>query len=59
MTSHDFITSTVMMSSSLYQSLSGPLPEEMPPLLGNTDYDLESADGSHLADCHLPNEKEE
>jgi hypothetical protein len=36
-----------------------PLPEEMPPYLDYADYDLISADGSHLSDFQTPNEEEE
>jgi hypothetical protein len=36
-----------------------PLPAEMPPYLDYADYDLVSADGSHLSDFHPPNEEEE
>jgi hypothetical protein len=36
-----------------------PLPEEMPPYLDYADYDLVSADGSHLSDFQPPNEEEE
>jgi hypothetical protein len=31
----------------------------MPPYLDYADYDLFSADGSHLSDFYLPNEEEE
>jgi hypothetical protein len=36
-----------------------PLPEEMPPYLDYADYNLVSADGSHLTDFQPPNEVEE
>jgi hypothetical protein len=36
-----------------------PLPEEMPPYLEYADYDLVTADGSHLSDFQPPNEEEE
>jgi hypothetical protein len=36
-----------------------PLPEEMPPYLDYADYDLVSADGSHLSDFQPTNEEEE
>jgi hypothetical protein len=36
-----------------------PLPAEMPPYLDYADYDLVSADGSHLSDFQTPNEEEE
>jgi hypothetical protein len=36
-----------------------PLTEDMPPYLDYADYDLVSADGSHLSDFQPPNEEEE
>jgi hypothetical protein len=36
-----------------------PLPEDMPPYSDCADYDLVSADGSHLSDLQSPNEEEE
>jgi hypothetical protein len=35
-----------------------PLPETMPPYLDYADYDLVSADGSHLSDFQPPNEED-
>jgi hypothetical protein len=36
-----------------------PLPEEMPPYLDYADYDLVSADVSHLSNFQPPNEEQE
>jgi hypothetical protein len=36
-----------------------PLPEEMPPYLDYADYELVSADDSHLSDFPPANEEEE
>jgi hypothetical protein len=36
-----------------------PLPEESPPYLDYADYNLVSADGSHLSDFQPQNEKKE